>query len=204
MNIRTFFSTTLCIGTLLGSTITSANTSIYVEPPAIENVANTSSYVSYMYRTEALRSQWIGNNPMFFIRLSSIDTFGDTRTALIATLLNGAYAIERIATNCNTKETVIKTKAIYDATGKLIESNNQDINLGRPIPDSYVAEAILVMCDALALVPGNPNVHDEKIKASVPFINIINEHVRGKSVNRGAIIVDNIEDYFKSQLNRKK
>lgn len=52
-----------------------------------------------------------------------IDTFGDTCSALITSLSHNSYSIEHIATNCNTKETTLKNKAVYDANTKLIESN---------------------------------------------------------------------------------
>ncbi|MFD1804882.1 hypothetical protein ACFSAV_00570 [Pasteurella oralis] len=204
MKITTWLKTTLLIGALLNSTNLSANAPVYVESPSIENVSRASSYVSYMYRIEALRNQWVGNDAMFFIRLSSIDTFGDTRSALIASLSDNSYSIERIATNCNTKETTLKSKAVYDANAKLIESNQQNVYLGRPIPDSYITEAVLVMCDALAIIPANPSLHDDKMKESVPFMNIINDHVRRQGVKPHAIIVDHIDDYLRTRLNAKK
>lgn len=57
MKITTWLKATLLIGTLLNSTILLANVPIYVESPSIENVSRASSYVSYMYRIEALHNQ---------------------------------------------------------------------------------------------------------------------------------------------------
>lgn len=204
MRITTHLKQGLYSAALLGSASVLANPTFYVEPPSIENVMGASSYVSYMYRTEALRNHWIGHPDRFFLRLSSIDTFGETRSALIATLLNQSYSIEHITTHCQTKETTIKTKMVYDATGRKIESTNQPTQLGRPIPDSKIAEAILAICDALAIIPANPNVHADKMEASIPFMKVINEHVRAQGTVPRAITVDNIDGYFKTQLTSKK
>lgn len=82
--------------------------------------------------------------------------------------------------------------------------NKEEEKIGRPIPDSYLAEAVIVMCDALAIIPANPNVDGEKITASAPFMNVINEHVRAKGVTRRAITVEQIEAHFKTTLNQRE
>ncbi|MFC0789958.1 hypothetical protein ACFHYE_05385 [Pasteurella multocida] len=204
MPINTFCKISLFTCALCCATATLANPNVYVEGPSIENVMRASSYVSYTYRTEAKRHQWVGNDDLFFIRLSSIDTFGDQRSALIASLAPHSYRIERVSTNCKTKDTIINTLTRYDVNGKVLESNKEEEKIGRPIPDSYLAEAVIVMCDALAIIPANPNVDGEKITASAPFMNVINEHVRAKGVTRRAITVEQIEAHFQTTLNQRK
>lgn len=65
MPINTFCKISLFICALFCSTVTLANPNVYVEGPSIENVMRASSYVSYTYRTEAKRHQWVGNDDLF-------------------------------------------------------------------------------------------------------------------------------------------
>lgn len=54
---------------------------------------------------------------------------------------------------------------------------------------------------ALAIIPTNPKLHDDKMKKSVPFMNIINDHVRRRGIKSHAIIIDRIDDYLHTRLN---